>query len=55
MQVATIDIECQYYKFVAFDKSTHKLIIIMTELESIGRVCLAKCTVSTWHIPLSSY
>ena len=30
IQVATI--ECQYYKFIAFDKSTHKLIIIMTTI-----------------------
>ena len=44
IQVATID--CQYYKFIVFDKSTHKLMIIMTTWINWEGM-LAKCTVST--------
>ena len=41
IQVATIDSQC--YKFIVFDRSTHKLIITQINWEGM----LAKCTVST--------
>ena len=40
-QIATIDSQC--YKFIVFDKSTHKLIITRINWKGM----LAKCTVST--------
>ena len=42
IQVATID--SQYYKFIVFDKSTHKLMITRI---NYWEGMLAKCTVST--------